>query len=236
MKTDEMRSQKHNSRFGLGVVLVIVGSILLAGKLGYITPNVYDVLLSWPMILIAVAVVSFIKKDYVPGTMLLSIGIFFLLPDLLPEFSSSDALQYWPVLLIFGGVLFIFRRKSHSGLSGINVDDNDVIDELNVFGGSTSNMESKNFKGGKITCIFGGGEMSFANSKLAEKGAVIDVIAMFGGFKLMVPHDWNVKVEVVSIFGGFTDKRVFSRDSISDGKTLLIKGITIFGGGELRSI
>ena len=231
-----MRSQKHNSRFGLGVVLVIAGSILLAGKLGYITPNVYDVILSWPMILIAVAVVNFIKKEYVAGTMLLSIGIFFLLPDLLPEFSSSDVLKYWPVLLIFGGVLFIFRRKSHSNLSGINVDDNDVIDELNVFGGSTSNMESNNFKGGKITCIFGGGEMSFANSKMADKGAVIDVIAMFGGFKLMVPHDWNVKVEVVSIFGGFTDKRVFSRDSISDGKTLLIKGITIFGGGELRSI
>jgi len=50
---------------------------------------------------------------------------------------------------------------------------------------------------------------------------------------LVVPADWNVKVEVFNIFGAYADKRMASQ--IDYNKTLVIKGVTIFGGGEVKS-
>jgi hypothetical protein len=42
-----------------------------------------------------------------------------------------------------------------------------------------------------------------------------------------------VQVEVVSIFGGFSDKRHSS--TIDRDKKLIIKGVAIFGGGEIKT-
>ncbi len=59
---------------------------------------------------------------------------------------------------------------------------------------------------------------------------------VFGGSKIIVPQDWDVKVEVSAVFGGFTDKRIKSPEIERDlSRTLIIKGIAIFGGGELTN-
>ncbi|MGM0498358.1 MAG: hypothetical protein ACQESJ_10600 [Bacteroidota bacterium] len=45
-----------------------------------------------------------------------------------------------------------------------------------------------------------------------------------------------MKVEVTSILGGFADERILG-DSNSDRKgVLIIKGLVIFGGGEIKSV
>ena len=96
-------------------------------------------------------------------------------------------------------------------------------------------MESQNFKGGEITAIFGGIEVQLTRANISDEGAVIEMTAIFGGLKLIVPRDWVIKVEVVSIFGGFTDKRLYSSPNPTQNKVLYIKGVTVFGGGELIS-
>ena len=59
---------------------------------------------------------------------------------------------------------------------------------------------------------------------------------MFGGSTFIVPENWNVRVEVTSIFGGFADKRSLAADTVIDNsRTLVIKGIIFFGGGEVKS-
>jgi predicted membrane protein len=237
MEMNQNSKRTGNSHLGLGLVLILAGILLLAGKFGFIPYPVYNVLLSWPMIFVAIAVVNFVKREIFPGMIFLAVGTFFMLPDLLPDVSTREIMRFWPVLLIFGGILFIFRRKQSHPFHVETTDNHEVIDEVNVFGGGVTNVSSSNFKGGKITCVFGGGEMNFANSKLSETGAIIDMVAVFGGMKIMVPRDWTVKVEVVSVFGGFSDKRIYMGEpGSSQGKTLLIKGVNIFGGGELRSI
>jgi predicted membrane protein len=68
-------------------------------------------------------------------------------------------------------------------------------------------------------------------------GCTIDVANIFGGSKIIVPEDWNIKIEVVSIFGGFDDKRsasVIARSNTS--KVVVIKGACIFGGGEVTTM
>ena len=48
-------------------------------------------------------------------------------------------------------------------------------------------------------------------------------------------QDWNIKINIISIFGGFADKRLISENDIDPSKKLIIKGIVIFGGGEIKS-
>ena len=52
-----------------------------------------------------------------------------------------------------------------------------------------------------------------------------------------MPSNWQVQIDVISIFGGFTDKRnVLPPVSAKLEKTLIVKGLVIFGGGEIRNM
>ncbi|NJK98795.1 MAG: cell wall-active antibiotics response protein [Bacteroidales bacterium] len=86
-------------------------------------------------------------------------------------------------------------------------------------------------------CIhFGGSVYDFTESELADGKNVLEVVNIFGGTKFIIPSHWNVHVEVVSIFGGFADKRkagITLPQNLS--KELYIKGVAIFGGGEIKS-
>ena len=65
---------------------------------------------------------------------------------------------------------------------------------------------------------------------------MIDVLIMFGGTEIRVPNSWNVILSVTPIFGGFSNK--IRRDPnvpVNQSKTLIIKGLAMFGGGEIKS-
>jgi hypothetical protein len=57
---------------------------------------------------------------------------------------------------------------------------------------------------------------------------------VFGGTKLIVPPHWDVKTELVTIFGGIEDKRHIA-SKIDSSKVLIIQGTTVFGGIEINS-
>ena len=229
--------KKHGKRGPLGIFLIVIGLVLLVGNLGYLPYEVTDVLFSWPMILVAIGLFNLIKREYSAAIILLSIATFFLLPDLFYGLNYRDVFKFWPVLLVLVGVVFFFRQRNTGSFTRDQLSGEDVIDEVDIFGGGVSQIESQNFKGGKITAIFGGGEIYLDRCQLSPQGAVIDMAVIFGGTKITVPRGWNVKTEVVSIFGGFADKRNFFNENAADkSKTLVIKGVAIFGGGELRSV
>lgn len=232
-----MNKVKSSNRGILGLFLVLVGVVLLLGNLNFLPANVNYILFSWPMILIAIGVFNLFRKDYTSGIILLAVGTFFILPRAVEGLSFHDVFKFWPLLVIFAGLMFFMRRKhSFSPTPVIKGTPEEVIDEVNIFGGGATQIESNNFKGGKITSIFGGSEINMERCKLSEQGAVLDFVAIFGGSQITVPRGWTVKTEVVSIFGGFSDKRAFLGESTTDpSKTLVIKGVAIFGGGELRS-
>lgn len=231
-----MTELKRNNRTIVGLFIILAGFILLMGTMDMLPSNIYYILFSWPMILIAIGIVNLIKKEYVSALVMMAIGFFFLSPRLFDHINYNDLFRYWPILVILVGVQFIFRKKKPLEVNQHNGDDADTIDEVDIFGGGVTQIESQNFKGGKITAIFGGGEISMERCKLSEQGAVIDVSVIFGGTKIIVPRDWNVRTEMVSIFGGFSDKRsFFAENNIDPSKTLIIKGVAIFGGGELKN-
>ncbi|MFT7020739.1 MAG: putative membrane protein [Cyclobacteriaceae bacterium] len=104
---------------------------------------------------------------------------------------------------------------------------------MNIFGGGNQIVSSPSLQGGRITSIFGGSEVDLRQSK-AESGAIIEVTTIFGGSDITVPPDWKIKNQVTAILGGFEDKRTnISHDD--DAPVIVIKGLTLFGGGEIKS-
>jgi len=57
---------------------------------------------------------------------------------------------------------------------------------------------------------------------------------MFGGSTLIIPKEWKVKSDVVAIFGGFDEDNQPVITEKEDKKVLFIKGLAIFGGGEIK--
>ena len=77
--------------------------------------------------------------------------------------------------------------------------------------------------------------MNLVNARLASGTNVLDVFVLFGGTDIIVPPDMKVKVKVTAIFGGFSDERKIISDDIEDyDGELVIKGLVLFGGGEVK--
>lgn len=110
----------------------------------------------------------------------------------------------------------------------------DILDATAVFGGVNKTIFSKNFKGGDITNIFGGTELDFTHADIQGK-AIIDVTQVFGGTKIIVPANWQVVTDMSAIFAGVDDKRLKHLQPINSGKVLILKGVSIFAGLEIRS-
>jgi predicted membrane protein len=111
---------------------------------------------------------------------------------------------------------------------------NDYLDSVNVFGGSHQSVYSKNFKGGEIVAVFGGCDLNLSQADF-EGTIEIDITAIFGGCKIIIPPGWQVKSEVTAIFGGLDDKR--SIQPIVEGQTklVIIRGLAMFGGVDIRN-
>jgi hypothetical protein len=187
-----------------------------------------------------------------------------ILPDIWPGFFDwfiDDSRLFWYLIIIVVGLSLILRKRGafqsgdrndrHSrrpGRRSFNGDNdtpdastdfssgsNDFLDELAIFGGGDKIITSDNFRGGRITTIFGGSDIVLLHSQLAPGINQIEVFSMFGGWTLRVPPNWQVKTEVVAIFGAVSDKRYIPDSVVKDNtRQLIIRGFVMFGGGEIK--
>jgi predicted membrane protein len=222
----------------LGIVLMLLGTLFLAENLNWLNFSIFDMIFSLPMLLILVGVISLNHKGSNPlSFILIGIGLFLLLPHVF-HLPFETHRVFWPLILVALGVLILFRKKkTYNFCQGERErSSSDHLDEINIFGGCERKVTSKSFHGGKITSIFGGSSIDLLECELSEGRNVIDVVHIFGGTKMIVPSDWRIQIEIVSIFGGFADKRrSFGTLSSSPEKTLYITGVVIFGGGEIKN-
>ena len=226
-----------NNRAIFGIFLILFGCLLVLKNLNFIPDELRYVIFSWPGLLLGLGALFFFgKEDKTTGIVLMIVGGSFMMPIIF-DWSFNWRGLFWPVIMIAVGVVVIRKRNACEGYHRSDVGgDSDYIDELNVFGGGEKLINNKNFRGGKVTCVFGGSELNLSNADLAEGTNVIDVFAMFGGCVFVVPSDWDVKVEVTAIMGGVSDKRVATTNYIVETKKeLIIRGIVLMGGCEIKS-
>jgi predicted membrane protein len=225
-----------DSRIFMGILFVTIGALLILKNLDILSWDLSHILISWPMLLIVIGLFNLNRKAGTAGVILIGVGIFFLIPKIF-DIDYDFYRNFWPLILVVVGLVFILQwRRTPNLLLGGQVDKNDILDETEIFGGRNMSLVSEQFRGGKITSIFGGSKINLLYCKPIE-GCTIDVATIFGGTKIIVPENWNVRTEVVSIFGGFEDKRgnsVISR--VDQSKIVIVKGVAIFGGGEITSM
>lgn len=115
------------------------------------------------------------------------------------------------------------------------IEEQDILEATSFCGSCNQNVFSKNFKGGEVVAIFGGCDINLTQADF-QGTVVMDVVAMFGGIKLVVPANWEVRSEVTAIFGGMDDKRAAVMPA-DEGmrKILIIKGVALFGGVEIKN-
>ena len=234
-----MEQHVSNKRGIIGLVLVLVGVILIATNLRIFPYEWREYIFSWQSLLIIIGIVLVSSRhSQITGIILILVGGFFLLPDLLDRHFDVWRL-FWPTIFIVLGLYILYRsfyhRPHHPEGDSVG-DSTNYLDDMALFGGGKKVIFSENFHGGKVTAIFGGSDFMLKDAKLAKGKNVIDVFTIFGGAKFIVPDDWNIKIDVTGIFGGFSDKRHSKPDRIPDPDSILvIKGISIFGGGEIKS-
>ena len=217
-----------------GILVLSLGLLWLAYNFGIISENVWDHIISWPMLLIAIGLVNLFNghgRGF--GAILILIGGFFLLDDVF-EWPITFTKIFWPSLLILVGLFLLMGSKKMFRKGYISVGEGeDFIEEVSVFSGVDKIIHSKSFRGGKVVSVFGGSNINLTQAEMQPGSHMLEMICVFGGSTLIVPADWNVKVEMFSIFGGFEDKRVTGQ--VDYNKTLILKGVAIFGGGEVKT-
>lgn len=252
----EWRNKRAKSKIGFAILLVLGGTFLLGFNLGLIPIEYKSIVLSWQMLLIALGVISLFKRQLAGGIILLSIGIFFLLPVLSTIFPDTfgnipaDIHLYWPVLLIIGGIAFLFGKsscKSHRRRCfdyhkrwAKEGDENlrnevDYITKEVMFSSSEHIVFSPDFRGGDLNALFG--EIKLDLRKVAELDINNHLAAnvMFGSIIIYLPEAWELNLKSSTLFGSIEDKRLRSGGVTNEKSVKLnLKCSCAFGSVEIR--
>ena len=227
-----MAQLNNNRKIAFAIFIILAGALFLVDNLGFIYLNIPYYFTRWYTFLLILGLfLLFVREKQGPGITLVIIGGLFMIADL----TYVNIFSLWPLLLIAAGVAILVRRNVDRSAPDIrNESPNDVIDEAVIFAGSERVITSPNFRGGKLSTVFGGAEIDLSQATLAEGTNVIDIFTMFGGSTIYVPSDMNVQVKVTSIFGGYSDERNVANHEDND-RVLIISGTVLFGGGEIKT-
>jgi hypothetical protein len=244
-----------------GAILLIIGLAFLLTNLGVFP--VEEVRRYWPVILIAWGAglaLGFGGRfgQGFPGSPRLLWGAMWMVTGglLLAQnfgYLHGDVWQViWPVMLIFLGISFLFRRHWHGippGIPGVSGgpmgtgpssapgSGANSLDETTVFGGINRRIDSQDFEGGHLSSVFGGIEIDLRKANTKKDEIIITADAVFGGIELMVPEQWRVTVQGAGVFGGYEDQTHPSPSGTADEKRphLIVTGSAVFGGVSVKN-
>lgn len=226
------KNRHHSGRVIGGIVVLMVGMAIFARQAGLDVPHW---LFSWPMIVIVISLYVGGRDNFRLGgwVAILLVGFVFLADDVLDDFDFEIGRYFWPSIIIALGLYMIFKpRRKDWTVNDVTSDD--LIDTTAIFGGTKSNIISKNFKGGEVSTMFGGTDINLTQADF-QGPIVIHSSTAFGGVNILAPAHWNIKTEIVCIFGGIDDKRPQPKEGFDSSKTLVLKGTCMFGGVEIKS-
>ncbi len=241
---EKVNPDPQRSRILGGVVLIVIGVLFFARKMGVDFP---DWLFTWPMFLIALGLYISAKHNFKNpgGYILMVIGGVFLTERFYPDFRIHEF--FWPTLLIVFGIMMIFKPKrqrsgdaygsySKADACYTATDTTEHTIEVNsILAGVKRNVLSKDFKGGEVNCIMGGAEINLSHA-IINGTATLEMNQIFGGAKLIVPAHWEIISDITVVLGGVEDKRqVLGNYNQEQKPVLILKGACVFGGVDIRS-
>ena len=74
--------EKRTNGYLIATLFIIVGILFLLRNLGMIDPSLFDLLVSWPMLLVVSGIFMIFHRNPVGGMLLVGVGVYFLFPQL----------------------------------------------------------------------------------------------------------------------------------------------------------
>jgi len=219
-----------------GAAICLLGVVLLLDRLGYVSAE--RLWRFWPMFIIVPGIASFAQPGRRAwGAFLILVGTLFQLDSLnLIRFRWVDL---WPLVIIAAGLMIIWgsieSRRVRAASPG---DTHNTMNVAAIFGGIERRITAHDFRGGTVSCVFGGAELDFRDAEMEGEEAVLEVNAVFGGAEIRVPESWRVEVRGQTLFGGYSDSTRGSAavdPNAPKRKTLILTGTTLFGGVEVKN-
>ena len=152
--------------------------------------------------------------------------------------SGFHPFRYWPLILVFIGGLLVWQALTRSfgqEKEEREQDASSYVRSLVILGGVERANHSQDFRGGEVTAMLGGCEIDLRNASIIADQAVLNIFALWGGIGIRVPEEWTVVVEGFPVLGGIADKTRPSRDADVHPQRLVIRGMVIMGGIELKN-
>lgn len=215
-----------NSAALSGGVLIVFGVLLLLSQMGLIH-NWFNF---WATVFIFVGLINVFQSQRSQpwGYLLIAVGVLLELNQL--GFLHIRIETFWPVFIIAAGAVMIWRafQLPDASLGALSPHLNVVA----IWGGGEYRIQSKEFRGGDLVAFMGGFDVDLRDADIDGDQAVISVTAFMGGGVLRVPEHWAVSMQVSAFMGGHSLK---TRERAQVTKTLIVKGVAIMGGVEVRN-
>ncbi len=219
--------KKITPKFIIGLLFLLAGTLILMDKQEIIQFNYYHYFVTWKSFLLILGIyLLFSISEKIWGVLFFALGLILIFPS------------FSPIVIILIGVFLLMKPKNTEKVFNKHeYRNNTEIEDIAIFGGNQKIFPNKNFSGGKLISIFGGSEIDLRNATLNEGINYLNCLIIFGGSSILIPSEWNIQLEIIPIFGGFADKRMKSPNAKfnNNDKTLVIKGVAIFGGGEVKN-
>ncbi len=239
--------QNSNLRYWFGLIFIIIGIMLTIENFSSFYFGFHHIIFSWHTIFIIIGIILVIRsRRSTVGLIFILIGAYGLLNHILfPAFNLSlkDLL---PLIIIIIGFYFILKRNNkrirddkrahyEQHINSQKISD-DYIDETCLLAHYKRKIDSKNFKGGRLTIIAAGINIDLTECVLSSGENTLDITCLAGGFTILIPQNWKVITNVTTILGGLDTKNYVVNNSLTQEGILIIKGTILFGGGEIKSI
>lgn len=213
----------------LGVLIIGVGAVLLAGNLGVIDAH-YVFRNFGPVVLFILGAALLMRRRHdqvLLGLVLMFVGAW--------GFATQQQwikIHFWavigPMMLVLAGGSVVWRAFHRPAPEGAG---DAYIRTFAVFSGAEL-RPTVPFEGAELTAVMGGVKLDLSNAPMARDTAVIDVFALMGGTEIFVPRDWDVTIKVVSLMGGVSDKR--RPATVPTTRHLILQGMAVMGGVEIK--
>jgi hypothetical protein len=237
----------------LGALILGAGVVLLLDQQGILSADrVFNYF--WPAVLILGGLVTVIDcrgrgGRGLWGFIMLGWGVLLVLSNLgIGHFRFESV---WPIAIIGVGIAMIYQAVGSRGTgdSGNRAQwmdyvnpwsrsgsDDSGLNHVAIFGGFNKRVTAQNFRGGKLISFCGGYQLDLRKAGMEGDVAVIEAIAIMGGGEIKVPENWQVSMDGIGIFGGYSDES--SQQQPAPGlvqKKLIVKGVAILGGVVVKN-
>jgi hypothetical protein len=115
---------------------------------------------------------------------------------------------------------------------GTGHPSDDVVEVMAIFDGAQVENRSSALRGGRVLAWFGGVTLDLGGATLAP-GAELDVRALFGGVRVIVPPGCRVEPERRFILGGLSVSAPAPTDP--DAPVLRVRAIGLLGGISIHA-